>query len=180
MKQAAVAREIGVVQSMVSRWLRGLAVPEPDNCRRLARLFGESELVVLAMAGHLSRADAPMPERSLADLARELLVRLQGIEAKDGPSTNGPISDHLPSGTIGGIHQRRGAHASIASPAASLARTERWGTTMGDDGYEDWIIEGDWLLPAVSDGEEIRVGQAGQARAGSHVIAMLGERMVTG
>jgi len=60
--QTSLAISIKVGQSTVSNWLRGVSVPDPDNCRKLAQFFGIPEERVLTLAGHLS----PRQERRKA------------------------------------------------------------------------------------------------------------------
>jgi len=52
--QTSLAISIGVAQSAVSNWLRGVSRPEAENCRKLAKYFGVPEQHVLVLAGHLS------------------------------------------------------------------------------------------------------------------------------
>lgn len=80
MKQADAARRLGVSQSMVSRWCRGEAAPEPENCRKLAVLFGVDERAVLEMAGHLTVTGATSSHPSLSDRVEEAARRLRSIE----------------------------------------------------------------------------------------------------
>lgn len=71
MKQADLARRIGVAQSAISRWKRGESMPEPSNCRELARVFGVPEAEVLRRAGHLTGSGTlyeQQPEPSLEEL----------------------------------------------------------------------------------------------------------------
>jgi transcriptional regulator with XRE-family HTH domain len=53
--QTSLALSIGVSQSTVSKWLRGTATPDPDNCHKVAQFFGVPAEDVLAIAGHLLR-----------------------------------------------------------------------------------------------------------------------------
>jgi transcriptional regulator with XRE-family HTH domain len=50
--QTSVAISIGVGQSTISKWLKGLSTPDPQNCHKLARYFNVSEDYVLSLAGH--------------------------------------------------------------------------------------------------------------------------------
>ena len=59
LSQGAVATYLKVSPSAVSRWEKGVAVPETDNCRGLARLFRVPEEEVLRAAGHLSAEPSP-------------------------------------------------------------------------------------------------------------------------
>lgn len=52
LNQTALAIHIGLSQSTISSWLRGLYVPQPDNCRKVARFFDIPEDDVLVVAGH--------------------------------------------------------------------------------------------------------------------------------
>lgn len=80
MKQADVARRLDVSQSMVSRWLRAEAVPEPDNCRLLARLFGVSEATVLHLAGHMVEEPDEVPVPPLSHAVDQAARRLRELE----------------------------------------------------------------------------------------------------
>jgi len=57
MNQTALAISIGVGQSTVSKWLKGLSTPDPENCHKLASFFGVSPDHVLALAGHRKLPD---------------------------------------------------------------------------------------------------------------------------
>jgi len=52
LNQTALAINIGLSQSTISSWLRGLYVPQPENCRKIARFFDIPEDDVLVVAGH--------------------------------------------------------------------------------------------------------------------------------
>jgi len=52
LNQTALAIHIGLSQSTISSWLRGLYVPQPENCRKVARFFDIPEDDVLVVAGH--------------------------------------------------------------------------------------------------------------------------------
>lgn len=195
MKQAAVAREIGVGQSMVSRWRRGESVPSSANCKRLARLFGESEQVVLALAGHLSEANAPAPERSLTDLVAELAERIRELEAttaspaalaRQGSERSTPVAfrQHQPAGSMERARpdpsSPRAADAEAGSADVLLALLCEWGSTMPEADYVIVTIHGDYLLPAVVDGEQLILSLSRQARPGNRVLVRLNDRIVTG
>ena len=53
LNQVGLAIKLGLSQSSVSNWLRGIYVPQPENCRKLARFFNVPEKEVLIIAGHL-------------------------------------------------------------------------------------------------------------------------------
>lgn len=182
MKQATVAREIRVAQSMVSRWIRGEAIPGPENCRRLARLFGEPETTVLAMAGHLSAAGAPLPQRSLTDLATELAARIRERESgQAGSSTIGPYAAGQSSATMGGTRQHgRIYSASAPSLAAVLTLVAEWGVSMGDEDLLMVRIEGDYLLPGIRDQEQIVLSLARRGEPGERVLARVDGQVITG
>ena len=52
LNQTALAIHIGLSQSTISSWLRGLYVPQPENCRKVAHFFDIPEDDVLVVAGH--------------------------------------------------------------------------------------------------------------------------------
>ena len=52
LNQSALAIHLGLAQSTISSWLRGLYVPNPDNCRKLAHFFDVPEDEVLIAADH--------------------------------------------------------------------------------------------------------------------------------
>lgn len=52
LNQTALAIHIGLSQSTISSWLRGLYVPQPENCRKIARFFNIPDDDVLVVAGH--------------------------------------------------------------------------------------------------------------------------------
>jgi len=52
LNQTALAIHLGISQGAISSWLRGLYVPQPENCRKLARFFDIPEEEVLIIAGH--------------------------------------------------------------------------------------------------------------------------------
>ena len=52
LNQTALAIHLGLSQGTISSWLRGLYVPQPDNCHKLARFFDVPEDEVLIAAGH--------------------------------------------------------------------------------------------------------------------------------
>jgi len=52
LNQTGLALRIGVSQTTVSFWLRGLYVPSPDNCKIIAELFDVTLDEVLVLAGH--------------------------------------------------------------------------------------------------------------------------------
>lgn len=62
LNQVALAINLGISQGSVSNWLRGLYVPHPENCRKVAHFFDIPEDDVLAIAGH--RQPLPIPDRT--------------------------------------------------------------------------------------------------------------------
>jgi transcriptional regulator with XRE-family HTH domain len=64
--QAELARQSGLAESMVSRWLRGLNQPDVPNLRRVRPVLGVPMLELLVAAGYLTLdeaqlRDAPTP-----------------------------------------------------------------------------------------------------------------------
>jgi transcriptional regulator with XRE-family HTH domain len=53
--QTSLAISIGVGQSTVSKWLKGVSTPDPKNCHKLAAYFNVSDDYVLSLAGHRSQ-----------------------------------------------------------------------------------------------------------------------------
>ena len=62
LNQVALAISLGLSQSSVSNWLRGVYAPQPENCRKIARFFDIPEDDVLIVAGH--RQPLPIPNRT--------------------------------------------------------------------------------------------------------------------
>ena len=62
LNQVALAINLGLSQSSVSNWIRGLYVPQPENCRKIARFFDIPEDDVLVVAGH--RQPLPIRDRT--------------------------------------------------------------------------------------------------------------------
>jgi transcriptional regulator with XRE-family HTH domain len=52
--QSDLARRIESHPSLVSKWVRGLQLPQPRQCARLALAFNIDSTTVLEMAGHVS------------------------------------------------------------------------------------------------------------------------------
>ena len=48
----AISHMLDVYDGIVEDWLAGRAVPDFDNCIRLAQLFETSPLLILRLAGH--------------------------------------------------------------------------------------------------------------------------------
>jgi transcriptional regulator with XRE-family HTH domain len=61
--QAGLAKKVGRSHTSVYRWVSGEIVPDPDSCRRLARVAGVSEDYVLKLAGHRTGKEEPIPPR---------------------------------------------------------------------------------------------------------------------
>ncbi|MGQ9627738.1 MAG: helix-turn-helix transcriptional regulator [Anaerolineae bacterium] len=61
--QAGLAKKVGRSHTSVYRWVSGEIVPDPDSCRRLARVAGVSEDFVLRLAGHRTANEEPIPPR---------------------------------------------------------------------------------------------------------------------
>ena len=49
-----LSKAIGVSHVTVGKWLNGVYIPDPPNCRKLAAFFHVPEPQVLVLAGHLS------------------------------------------------------------------------------------------------------------------------------
>jgi transcriptional regulator with XRE-family HTH domain len=61
--QAGLAKKVGRSHTSVYRWVSGEIVPDPDSCRRLARVAGVSEDYVLKLAGHRTGTEGPISPR---------------------------------------------------------------------------------------------------------------------
>jgi transcriptional regulator with XRE-family HTH domain len=149
MKQADASRRLGVSQSMISRWVKGEAVPSPANCTRLAHLFGEPESVVMALAGYATRGEQARPERSIGDLAEELAARVRALE-RQRPE----IVPHYGSAAASPRH-------GIDADSRELGRRF------------DLDIDGDCLMPDVRPGATVRFDRHRTAVVGSIVAAIV-------
>lgn len=159
MKQADAARRLNVSQSMVSRWLRGEAVPEPESCRKLARLFGESEQAVLAMAGHMSEAPPSGRPASRDDLLDRLLA-VDAIEV--------PVHEVSASATP---HRELFSGEPADFRYLPARRNYRRGRVRAIK------VVGDCLEPLLHDGDEVFVDTQAEAAAGDVVAAVVGEAL---
>jgi transcriptional regulator with XRE-family HTH domain len=61
-RPAELSRATGIPETNISRWLRGTAVPDLDNCRKLAHGLERPVLEVMVYAGHISPAEASLKE----------------------------------------------------------------------------------------------------------------------
>lgn len=61
--QAGLAKKVGRSHTSIYRWVSGEIVPDPESCRRLARVAGVSEDYVLKLAGHLTISEEPVSPR---------------------------------------------------------------------------------------------------------------------
>lgn len=67
-----LSREIGVVPSLVSRWMSDYQQPSPESLRAIAEAMQLSETEVLVAAGHLSAAEAPPDDPRRMELLRKM------------------------------------------------------------------------------------------------------------
>ena len=87
-KAADLARDSGVGEVQLSRWLRGANVPDVDNLRKLVRPLRIPMLELMVAAGHLSPAEARMRDRPTPppppsrDAFQDLLDDLSDDEAR--------------------------------------------------------------------------------------------------
>jgi len=51
--QTSLAISLKLGQSTISNWLRGVALPDPENCHKLATYFHIPTETILTLAGHL-------------------------------------------------------------------------------------------------------------------------------
>lgn len=101
MKQQDLAERVGVEQTMVSRWLRGLAVPTPENCAIVADLFGSKANHVWYLAGYLKEPPAEEEvanraiEEAYSQIAQIVLkhINYRGPSTKVPPASNQILSD---------------------------------------------------------------------------------------
>ncbi len=75
--QADLARGFAVSPAAVNRWLKGISVPEPPSCDRIARYLNVSLEEVYALAGHPSSfAPEPRIVRPIRDQVLEVMADL--------------------------------------------------------------------------------------------------------
>jgi len=93
-RPADAARAFGVDDSMVSKWRRGLAGPDPKSLRRIAESLDLPILTVLVAAGYLTAEEAgqvPPAETNPSEvptmeLIEEIRTRISGhLDAIDPP-----------------------------------------------------------------------------------------------
>lgn len=154
MTQADLSRRIDVTQSMVSRWLRDEAMPEPENCRALARVFGTTEAAVLFYAGHLqTQPDVPPVTDPLDDITRAV-ERLRTL----------PIHDarRLAFGGIGSAAPGHGSDLDEPDPDIIVL-----------------LVEGDCLAPDVVPGDVLLMSRSRRPVPGDVVsVHVNGERHI--
>lgn len=94
-RPADAARAFGVDDSMVSKWRRGLAEPDPKSLRRIAESLDLPILTVLVAAGYLTAeeagqvppAEANPSEVPTMELIEEIRARIAGhLDALDPPA----------------------------------------------------------------------------------------------
>lgn len=62
LNQTGLALKLGVSQSVVSSWLRGLYTPSPENCRKLAQLFHVAPEDIFKLVGYMENTvNLPFP-----------------------------------------------------------------------------------------------------------------------
>lgn len=69
MKQVDLHRRSGLSTGAISEWLRGIRIPDPENCDRIADALGIPVDVVLSAAGHrpkIQMRETPEIEESLS------------------------------------------------------------------------------------------------------------------
>jgi transcriptional regulator with XRE-family HTH domain len=76
-RPADAARAFGVDDSMISKWRRGLAGPDPKSLRRVAESLELPILEVLVAAGWITPEEAGQPPAPPASEAVELLKDIQ-------------------------------------------------------------------------------------------------------
>ena len=89
-EQAAIAKRVGLGQSMISRWK--VSVPRPENAAAFARAYGRPVLEAFIAAGFLTPEEAseiPSAPPSLAsldddELLAEVRRRMQGGQSDAG------------------------------------------------------------------------------------------------
>lgn len=152
MKQAELARRVGVAQSMVSRWVRGESTPEPENGRRLATVFHVREADVLRLAGHLVEAEAPpsiKPRADAVDLLEQALAVVRQLREER-------VRDEYEYEEIpyaGSVHAGRKGILHGDEPV--YWRTHRLKTPPGRRRYVD--VVGDCMAPIINDGDVVIV-----------------------
>ena len=76
MNMSSVATHIGARSGVVNAWFNRGTLPNPESCRKIARLFGVSPLYVMELAGHLDATDTSMAEEETAYHVREIDPRV--------------------------------------------------------------------------------------------------------
>lgn len=76
--QTELARRLGTHSSVVSRWVRGERVPDPESVDRLADVFGLRVDDVLAIAGHRPHVEPLPPD----DPRRELVAIVERLDRR--------------------------------------------------------------------------------------------------
>lgn len=103
-RPADAARAFGVDDSMVSKWRRGLAEPDPKSLRRIAESLDLPILTVLIAAGYLTPEEAGQvppvevdpSEVPTMDLIEEIRTRISGhLDAIDPPPAGRNPHPHL-------------------------------------------------------------------------------------
>jgi transcriptional regulator with XRE-family HTH domain len=79
---AALARDSGVNESQISRWLRGVGQPDLTNLRRIAPILKRPLLELAVAAGHLSSTEAKVKD-----------VKPPEVPVRHGVSTDGLDDD---------------------------------------------------------------------------------------
>lgn len=76
MNRTDLAERMGVDPSMVSKWLRGVRMPNVPHCQAIARAFGVPDYEVLRLADHVPehlRQPTAHPERDRAHALIDLM-----------------------------------------------------------------------------------------------------------
>lgn len=74
-----LARRMGTSPSVVSRWVRGERVPDPESCDKIADVLGVDVDLVLTLAGHRPAIEPLAPD----DERRELMGYVKRLRLTD-------------------------------------------------------------------------------------------------
>lgn len=97
LSNAALARATGFGESQISRWRRGITVPDVPSCRRIARVLHRPMLEVLVAAGHLEPSEARLKEApEVPPQLTEEAQRVQRLQrVMNDPKTPDTVRDRL-------------------------------------------------------------------------------------
>lgn len=81
LNQTGLALKLGVSQSVVSSWLRGLYTPSPENCRKLAQLFHVAPEDIFKLVGYMENTvNETATPYAAGTIKHRLLVLISQLE----------------------------------------------------------------------------------------------------